>query len=62
MDAIRVLVQTQPQQSVSSVAAVNLIPVARIETEGERNLRLALKASRLHHTYSMAQVLGIYPA
>jgi hypothetical protein len=60
MTPIKVIVQTQ--SSVSAVAEVKMFQVARVESEGERNLKQALKVSRLHHTYSMAQVLGIYPA
>lgn len=34
----------------------------RQPTEAERRLKLALRVAHMHHTYSMAQMLGIYPA
>lgn len=43
------------------VVQLQLLTVERKETEGERLLRIGLALSRMEHTYSMCQVLGIYP-
>lgn len=40
---------------------VLLIEVKK-ESEAEVKLRLAMRVSRMEHTYSMCQRLGIYPA
>ena len=55
-------VQTKVGSAGSIEAGVAKIEVKREESEAAKSLRLALKVSRLGHTYSMAQVLGIYPA
>lgn len=34
----------------------------REPSEAEKRLKLALKVAALHHTYSVAQVVGVYPA
>lgn len=44
------------------VVQMQMLAVERRETEAERQLRLAMRVSRMQHTYSMCQVLGIYPA
>lgn len=59
MEAIKV--QTVSGSAVC-VSAPMKIEVKKAETDGEKQLKLALRVSKLEHTYSVAQRLGIYPA
>lgn len=57
---------THPQpitvQTLVGPATLTPIAVRREPTESEHKLKLALKLGGMHHTYSMAQVVGIWPA
>jgi hypothetical protein len=45
----------------NTIPPIASIPVRTVST-AEKQLRLALRIASLHHTYSMAQLIGVYPA
>ena len=60
MDKIKVITTIGSASAVES--EIRMLAVKRSESEAEQKLKLALRVSRLEHTYSFAQKLGIYPA
>lgn len=57
-------IRVQSPQGPVEVLPFGVIPTAagRVVSEAERQCKLNLRVARTYHTYSMAQVLGIWPA
>lgn len=58
MNAIKV----QTQVGSASAVEVQVLKIEVKESEAASNLRRILKESARPHTYSIAQLVGIYPA
>jgi carbon monoxide dehydrogenase subunit G len=58
---IKVKLEVAPSVSAAS-AEVRLIEVRKEPSQAETQLKAALRQSKREHTYSIAQLVGIYPA